>query len=59
MSTEPTWTGTMVEVPRDQALDFAVSDQRAGFRLQRCEVYNWGTLQEHVWSLMPRVRRGW
>jgi len=43
----------MVEVPRDQALDFAVSDQRAGFRLQRCEVYNWGTFHDHVWSLTP------
>lgn len=43
----------MAEVLRDQAFDFAVSDQRAGFRLQRCEVYNWGTFHDRVWMLTP------
>jgi uncharacterized protein YPO0396 len=27
--------------------------QRAGFRLQRFEVFNWGTFHEHVWKLHP------
>ena len=43
----------MIEVPNEQSLDYAVSDQRAGFRLQRCEVYNWGTFHDHVWTLTP------
>lgn len=34
--------------------DFAASDARAGFRLQRFEVYNWGTFDERVWVLEPR-----
>ncbi|HEX7061935.1 MAG TPA: SbcC/MukB-like Walker B domain-containing protein [Woeseiaceae bacterium] len=33
--------------------DFAVSDARAGFRLQRFEVYNWGTFDKRVWVLEP------
>lgn len=27
--------------------------QRTGFRLQRLELYNWGTFHQHVWSLPP------
>ena len=34
-------------------LDFAVSDARAGFRLQRFDVYNWGTFDKRVWVLEP------
>jgi uncharacterized protein YPO0396 len=34
-------------------LDFAPSDARAGFRLRRFEVCNWGTFHERVWSLEP------
>jgi len=34
--------------------DFAASDARAGFRLQRFEVYNWGTFDKRVWVLEPR-----
>ena len=34
-------------------LDFTGSEARAGFRLQRCEVYNWGTFDGRVWSLRP------
>jgi len=37
----------------EPALDFATNDARAGFRLHRIEVYNWGTFHEHVWSLDP------
>ncbi|WP_435105337.1 ATP-binding protein [Arhodomonas sp. AD133] len=32
-------------------LDFAPSDERAGFRLQRLEVLNWGTFDRQVWTL--------
>lgn len=35
------------------ALDFAASDERAGFRLQRLEIYNWGTFHQRIWSLGP------
>lgn len=35
------------------ALDFASSDERAGFRLHRLEIYNWGTFHQRVWSLSP------
>ncbi len=34
-----------------QLLDFAASDERAGFRLERLEVYNWGTFHNRVWVL--------
>ncbi len=30
-------------------LDFASSDERAGFRLHDIEVYNWGTFDQRVW----------
>ena len=33
------------------ALDFAADDALAGFRLQRLEVFNWGTFDGRVWSL--------
>ena len=32
-------------------LDFAGQEGRAGFRLHRLEVYNWGTFDGKVWSL--------
>lgn len=32
---------------------FDDNDTLAGFRLQRIEVYNWGTFHEKVWSLTP------
>jgi uncharacterized protein YPO0396 len=32
-------------------LSFVDSDRLAGFRLQRLEVYNWGTFDRKVWSL--------
>ena len=34
-------------------LDFVSSDERAGFRLHRLELYNWGTFHHHVWPLVP------
>lgn len=33
------------------ALDFAANDALSGFRLQRLEVFNWGTFGERVWTL--------
>lgn len=38
----------MTETPR---LDFAAQDEQAGFRLDRLEVYNWGTFDRKVWTL--------
>jgi len=38
---------------QSQALDFAESNERAGFRLRRVELYNWGTFHENVWRLLP------
>jgi len=37
-------------------LDFSPSDALAGFRLQRLEVYNWGTFDKRVWSLAAEGR---
>jgi len=34
-------------------LDFATSDERAGFRLHRFETLNWGTFHRHVWKMEP------
>ncbi len=36
-----------------QSLDFAASNEQAGFRLQRVEVFNWGTFHDRVWPLTP------
>ena len=36
-----------------QSLDFATNPARAGFRLHRMEVYNWGTFHGRVWSIHP------
>ena len=38
---------------QEQWLDFAGSDQRTGFRLERCEVFNWGTFDGRVWTFSP------
>ena len=43
----------MREGPID-LFDAATGDQRAGFRLQRFELYNWGTFADRVWTLEPR-----
>jgi len=32
-------------------LSFVSSDRLAGFRLQRLEIYNWGTFDQSVWTL--------
>ncbi len=40
------------------SLDFAADDSVTGFRLQRLEVYNWGTFHRHVWSIGPQGHNG-
>lgn len=35
-------------------LEFPGLARRAGFRLQRFEVYNWGTFHDRVWAIEPR-----
>ena len=37
--------------PEAMAFDFIGDDSRTGFRLQRLEVYNWGTFDSKVWVL--------
>ena len=37
--------------PETPQLDFDAAEQPAGFRLQRLEVFNWGTFDHHVWTL--------
>ena len=41
----------MPESPQTLGLDFAADDTLAGFRLQRLEVFNWGTFDGRVWIL--------
>jgi len=38
--------------------DFTGDDTRSGFRLQRLEVFNWGTFTDQVWSLNLNGRNG-
>ncbi|KAB7624110.1 ATP-binding protein [Alkalilimnicola sp. S0819] len=38
---------------QEELLDFAASNARAGFRLQRFELFNWGTFHQRVWRLPP------
>ncbi|MEO6322466.1 MAG: ATP-binding protein, partial [Polaromonas sp.] len=39
-----------------QGLDFSADDALSGFRLQRLEVFNWGTFDGRVWALHPEGR---
>jgi len=40
------------------ALDFAADDRRVGFRLQRLEVFNWGTFDKRIWRYQPGGHNG-
>lgn len=40
------------------ALDFLNEDHLSGFRLQRLEVFNWGTFHQRVWTLQLDGRNG-
>ena len=44
--------------PQTLELDFATDDSRAGFRLQRLEVLNWGTFDKRVWRYELDGRNG-
>ncbi len=44
--------------PRTLGLDFAADDALTGFRLERLEVFNWGTFDERVWVLRCDGRNG-
>ena len=37
-----------------QHLDFAESNERAGFRMRRIELYNWGTFHNKIWRMLPQ-----
>lgn len=37
-----------------QVIEFPGAGEKAGFRLERVEVLNWGTFDEHVWTLNVR-----
>jgi len=39
--------------PQSLGLDFVADDALSGFRLQRLEVFNWGTFDGRVWTLDP------
>lgn len=39
-------------------LDFAADDTLSGFRLQRLEVFNWGTFDNRVWTLQLDGKNG-
>ena len=43
----------MTDNPQNALFDFASDDSHTGFRLQRLEVYNWGTFHQRVWHLAP------
>lgn len=42
------------DTPESFSLDFASDNALSGFRLQRLEVYNWGTFDGRVWALEPQ-----
>lgn len=44
--------------PRTFSLDFTADDALTGFRLERLEVFNWGTFNERVWTLRADGRNG-
>ena len=35
-------------------LNSNIDNQRAGYRLQKLEVLNWGTFDKQVWSINPQ-----
>jgi uncharacterized protein YPO0396 len=48
----------MKNEPQALGLDFTGDDRLAGFRLQRLEVFNWGTFDGRVWALQLDGRNG-
>ncbi|STO63237.1 Uncharacterized protein conserved in bacteria [Haemophilus parahaemolyticus] len=41
-----------------QSLEFIAENNRAGFRLQRLEVFNWGTFHNKVWKVETNGQNG-
>ncbi|WP_462325553.1 ATP-binding protein [Desulfoplanes sp.] len=39
-------------------MDFIGDDQLAGFRLQRLEIFNWGTFDKRIWTLRLNGKNG-
>ncbi|MFN0314071.1 MAG: ATP-binding protein [Burkholderiales bacterium] len=44
--------------PHSAGLNFVADDALSGFRLQRLEVFNWGTFDTRVWTLQLNGRNG-
>ena len=44
--------------PTSMGLDFVADDTLSGFRLQRLEVFNWGTFDARVWTLQLDGKNG-
>lgn len=44
--------------PQSPGLDFVADDTLSGFRLKRLEVFNWGTFDGKVWTLLLEGRNG-
>jgi uncharacterized protein YPO0396 len=44
--------------PQSMGLDFTADDALSGFRLERLEVFNWGTFDERVWTLSLAGKNG-
>ncbi len=48
----------MGNLPESLSLDFAGDEALAGFRLERLEVFNWGTFDKQIWTLNLHGRNG-
>ncbi|MDZ4252332.1 MAG: ATP-binding protein [Sulfuritalea sp.] len=44
--------------PQSMGLDFAADDALSGFRLRQLEVFNWGTFDGRVWTLVLDGKNG-
>lgn len=44
----------MLKPTQTELLDLTTSNAESGFRLERLEVYNWGTFNKHVWNIEPK-----
>ncbi len=44
----------MVNIQQTELFDLTTNNKETGFRLERLEVYNWGTFNQHVWHIEPQ-----
>ncbi|HEX4044419.1 MAG TPA: ATP-binding protein, partial [Gammaproteobacteria bacterium] len=44
----------MPSLTQSELFDVIADDTETGFRLERLEVYNWGTFNQHVWQIAPQ-----